>query len=477
MEYTADVPLPNRRKQILIRVLLTSLAVHIVGLAIFGSFVVFRRAFDDEVAFKPPPQVPRIEPKKLQYKMRLKQQQEKSSRPQIQPRLMSTRVSEIAMPEIKVELAPVKTRSLSNLSGMGQGIGTGFGSGSGSGSGFGGIPEFSQRCSPAERAQRMAQMGGKPTTEAAVISGLRYLVKTQSADGSWGKEHPQAMTGLALLAFLAHCERPGSPEFGVTVDKAIGYLVTSADGSGRLTKQLSANPGAYEHAIATYALAEAYGLTRQERIGPVVLRAARIIVTGQTGAGGWNYKYDKGNRNDLSVAGWQMQALKATQLAGLNVPGLSTAMSKGARWVGTMQGSNGAFGYTKPEEARYSLTGVGVLALQVGKKGDQKAARDGLDFIIQAPPVTYSGKDADLYAYYYNTQACFNAGGKWWSAWNAMYQDQIVGAQSSDGGWPPTGGNEHGGMNSNSADGNTYRTALCCLMLEVYYRYLPTYAK
>ena len=42
-------------------------------------------------------------------------------------------------------------------------------------------------------------------------------------------------------------------------------------------------------------------------------------------------------------------------------------------------------------------------------------------------------------------------------------------AQEKDGSWPASNG--HGQVGQ---DGKIYSTALCTLMLEVYYRYLPT---
>ena len=63
-------------------------------------------------------------------------------------------------------------------------------------------------------------------------------------------------------------------------------------------------------------------------------------------------------------------------------------------------------------------------------------------------------------------------GGGSWSRWNKMFRDQIVRNQSADGSWPPEGGGKTDG--SAKGDGSYYRNALCTLMLEVYYRFLPT---
>ena len=67
------------------------------------------------------------------------------------------------------------------------------------------------------------------------------------------------MTGYALLTYLAHGETPASPEFGETVEKAIRFLVDSQEPSGRFRGRDGHD---YTHPIATYALCEAYGLTK-----------------------------------------------------------------------------------------------------------------------------------------------------------------------------------------------------------------------
>ena len=92
-------------------------------------------------------------------------------------------------------------------------------------------------------------------------------------------------------------------------------------------------------------------------------------------------------------------------------------------------------------------------------------------------PVSYRGPKADLYAWYYNTQACLMYGGAAWNKWNRMFQDEITQNQNPDGSWPPIGNpkNPGGKLQVDDYDpGPIYRTTLCILMLEVYYRYIPT---
>ena len=72
-----------------------------------------------------------------------------------------------------------------------------------------------------------------------------------------------------------------------------------------------------------------------------------------------------------------------------------------------------------------------------------------------------------VYAWYYITQAKFQRGGADWEAWNKMFSRQIVLGQQKDGHWE----------NGDWSKGSVYTTAFCTLMLEVYYRYLPSYQK
>jgi hypothetical protein len=65
-------------------------------------------------------------------------------------------------------------------------------------------------------------------------------------------------------------------------------------------------------------------------------------------------------------------------------------------------------------------------------------------------------------------------GGSAWQKWNRWFQDEIVQNQSPDGSWPVPGNKGHGPMGENSKTGQVYRTTLCILMLEVFYRYMPT---
>jgi len=334
--------------------------------------------------------------------------------------------------------------------------------------------------SPGQRGQALAAYGGSGITEAAVLRALRWLKKNQLPDGSWPQVKP-AITGMALLAFLAHGETPSSEEFGETVEKAMKLLVEKQRDNGRF---IGSDGHEYALPIATYALCEAYGLTKVPMLKYAAEKATAVIVKGQNATGSFNYNCKPGgsDRNDISYGGWCMQALKAAKMADLDVEGLDAACKRsidGCKWHAA-KGSTGGFAYSSPGTG--PLTGVGVLCMQLLGAGKQPEAIAGLRYLenVTCRWETPYGK-RPIYYWYYITQAKFHAGGATWDAWNnhfalEMVRQQIVeknaimgpdGEMKDIGHWVSPGDSEK--------YGNAYNTALCALQLQVYYRYLPTY--
>jgi hypothetical protein len=334
------------------------------------------------------------------------------------------------------------------------------------------------------RASAMMKSGGKEKSEKAVMAGLRWLKQKQNEDGSWAEENRPAMTGLAILCFLGHGELPDSPEFGPTVKRGLDWLLakgTEFQGRMSMTRDFDGNKHfqVYEHGIATYAMCEYYTMTKDERFAEVVKQSIAHIVQGQAPDGGWQYGFSKGPNSDTSVSGWMIQALKAAHLTGMGMPGVDEALDKAMLNLKRVQADNGHFGYRKAGDRDYSLTGVGVLCTYFWKQDRDRSVRDGIEALLKAAeetkPVKYKGDNADLYAWYYNTQACLMFGGSAWTKWNRWFQDEIADNQSPDGSWPPVKTKAPGGGLQEKPDGAGpfYRTTLCILMLEVFYRYMP----
>jgi len=126
-----------KRSRMLRLVLFISLCVHVAVALIFGGVVLVTSMMKEEVVFEAPPPVQRYEPRKVELKVKVQQKQRSSSRPQVVPRMVSSRPSVVSLPDIKVDPKLVTTtfqpkfKAVTGV-GMGVGLGTGYGT-----SGFG----------------------------------------------------------------------------------------------------------------------------------------------------------------------------------------------------------------------------------------------------------------------------------------------------------------------------------------------------
>jgi hypothetical protein len=353
---------------------------------------------------------------------------------------------------------------------------------------------------PGARGSLLGSGGGGAHTERSVYLALRWLKKYQSPDGGWegsagggpsGTGKP-AFVGLALLAFLAHGETPASEEFGPTVELAIKWLLDNQKENGDFNAADSHN---YSQPIATYALCETFALTRIPMVKTAAEKSVARIIKGQNPVGYlWNYNFNPkellaagspGERNDLSYAGWCMQALKAASTAGLEVEGLEEAKKKSVEGIRKLSraGADGTvgFGYSSPSQD--NITSAGTLCMQLLGAGKSKEVGGALQWLKRADCVWEKPwSESPIYHWYYITQVKFHAGGGVWADWNkqfspALVKNQVVVKNAIEdtkgnlvdiGYWKSAAPKEH-------CQSYVYNTTLCALMLQVYYRYLPTY--
>ena len=336
---------------------------------------------------------------------------------------------------------------------------------------------------------------GDPNTEAAVLKALRWLKKTQVKDGSWAPAQPLANTALAVLAFLAHGETPGSKEFGQTVQNAIQYLIDAQTDNkdGQVTYK-GADGHEYATLIATYALCEAYGMTRNPNAKIAALRGMERIINNQSPTGGWDYSMNKtSERDDMSYEGWALQAIKAGKMAGLHPDGLDECIKKAIKCLKTRNFKGLGFNYTAGGPAT-GLTATGCLCMQLLGYMNEAEVKTSLNTMREWKPM-FKATDrladggptpgpAPQYYCYYAAQCKYQAGMcagatpvnvKIWQDWNTAMKALYPPSITDDGTIMGVDGKEKPcGYWKDGYNNKTMGTCLVALQLMVYYRYLPT---
>ncbi len=397
----------------------------------------------------------------------------------------------------KTTLTSLDSGSTDGFGGLGKGPGHGPGNkGPGNINGWGNCkmpfgplpPALRGRCTMDDRLQRIKENGGNPQCEEAVVKGLNWIKGNQKADGSFADgDYKVAMTGLALLAYFGHCETPASVEYGDSCLKGITYLINvGMKNDGRLASNYAQPYWSYEHAIATYALGEAMTFSKDGKseipyLREITEKAGQFIIDNQNVDNGWAYSYAlSGGHTDLSVVGWQIQALRAVSHTDIKFRGMTKAIELGLKYANSHQDkATGGFGYANTNLSGgldyYTLTGVGMLCNQMWGKGSRSEVSKGAKYLLENSKFEYNGEFADLYGHYYESQAMMQKGGNDWKQYNNTFRDQLLNNQNVDGSWkPPGGGQKIRTVAGVYASNDMYRTCLCTLMMEVYYRFLST---
>jgi hypothetical protein len=333
--------------------------------------------------------------------------------------------------------------------------------------------------------------GGSVETEAAVKAALKWFAENQMADGRWsarqhgagrdatpdgiqranaGIDADTGMTGLALLTLLAsgHTHRQG--QYQEVVRRGCNFLISQQNARGSLAGSADRFAAMYSHAIATFALSEDYGMTRDPQLEPPVRLAIGYTVAAQDAFGG-GWRYQPGDAGDTSQLGWQFMALKSADLAGVQFsPQTRQGITRYLNSVASGQ-HGGLASYRAGQAPSRTMTAEALACWQfLGLAQDHPAASEAANYVLEVLP---GNGQPNYYYWYYGTLATFQMRGEPWRKWNAAVATQLVRLQKKDGTatgtWDPDA--VWGGYG-----GRIYSTALATLCLEVYYRYLPVYA-
>lgn len=209
---------------------------------------------------------------------------------------------------------------------------------------------------------------------------------------------------------------------------------------------------------------------RQAKIEAVLPMATKVILDAQAVKkhnekfkGGWRYKPDSPD-SDMSCSGWALMALRSARLNGGAVPveAINEAVAYVKRHHDEKQGS---FGYQDGQNHAPTLTGAGILCLELcGRHNDPASLRAARYLMRTYRDLPQQGNC--FYGMYYSAQGLFQIGGENWRTFaDWMYQTWIP-RQRPDGSW-----------DRNEQQSVPYQTSLVILAFTVPYRQLPIYQR
>ena len=312
-------------------------------------------------------------------------------------------------------------------------------------------------CRPVATPVGLAEL--TPQAEQAIDRALKYLARVQHKDGGWGAGYRGATTAVALMAFMLQGHFPKHGKYGQTVDRALVWLLKrSKDGSGYFGKNM------YQHALATLALSEVWGMSDRDEVRDALKQAVRIILRSQNSAGGWRYQPFPASA-DISVTVMQIVALASAKEAGMYVP--QKTIDRAISYVkGCQVPFTGEFGYTGPSPGTFATSAAGSASLlMAGVDAKSRAVQAGLGFLFRYPREKFTDVRYYYYAHYYAIQAMYQAGEGYYQKWYPKIHDGLLKRQKMDGSW-------QGG-----AGGGQFSTSLAVLVLGVPYRFLPVYQR
>jgi hypothetical protein len=317
------------------------------------------------------------------------------------------------------------------------------------------------------------------TTEVVIRNSLKYLASKQSPGGAWtnGNNNMAAFTGYVLIAFMACGELPNEGEYGQTCGRAVSFLLDCVRPDGYIAAP-TGESNMYNHGIATIALGEVYGQTRDPSMRPKLERAVKLIISCQNAQGGWRYQPRIADA-DISVTVLQVVALRVARNSGLDVP--QETIDRAVSFVKSCNDPiSGGFGY-QPNSRRapgYARTAAAIYSLQVCGLYDDPMVQRGSQYIVDRTKAIRSNGSREPYITYgnfYAGPALYMIGGEMWSDWYDDMKTMLLAPAMLM--HAPDGSNYWKQLGGDGPVNEVYATAVYTMILAMPYGYLPLYQR
>jgi len=137
-----------------------------------------------------------------------------------------------------------------------------------------------------------------PAGQKAIDRGLKYLVKTQVKNGrnrgamaTTGMASGVATASLTGLALMCGGFAPGMGPYGKAIDMATEYVLSHVRKTGYIAHTAQGTrENMYGHGFSMLFLSQAYGMTKNSKIGDKLRKAVELTCLTQNDQGGWRYK-------------------------------------------------------------------------------------------------------------------------------------------------------------------------------------------
>ena len=324
--------------------------------------------------------------------------------------------------------------------------------------------------------------GGRAITVIDIPMALKWLARHQEAEGRWdadgfmthdpaddrgdgagGVGHDIGETALALLAFLGdgHTMTQGPHQDQVAL--GIKWLRSVQDPATGFFRDGTHPPCLRDHALATFALGEAYYFSRSPLTKRNLQRAVAALESARSADGEYRCASIPATEPDAATSGWAVLALASARDAGavIDEPELSRLCDR--LLVLPSEDSS-----PSPDRMRLAagLFGKFLLGHDPAIATDMEAT---IEFLAAHPPQSSPGpSDLDSAGWFFGACAMFQAGGRPWGKWAAAlekYVPKIERDGASRGSRNPVPGvGDHAG-------GRVACTALFTLCRQIEYRY------
>jgi hypothetical protein len=305
--------------------------------------------------------------------------------------------------------------------------------------------------------------------EQSIDKGVKWLLKFQNKDGSWGCVEPptppsSGITGLAVLALMGKGDTINRGENGEKIKKAVDWLlkISKDSRSGKIIGPYISYFGEiFDHATALLALATVYGTygdrEKEEEIRDAIKKGVKYLEQTQNRDGGWSRTPGSSHPADTAFV-WL--ALRAAHHTGISVSIDDTKIENYAKSVAGAGGEMGGMD-------AYNSGGYLMMMFGYGHN-ERRDVQTKCDHIAKTflvggqAPQALSEYDF-IGAFLISKTFIHEKAEKFWKKWFPKARDYMVRAQNKDGSWTIVA----------CTACKALATALALDMLQVPYRLLP----